>query len=345
MSNQEKYPNDRNLESVEDVFDDDLDVPTYRKLADSDAEQVKEPEQEVQSEQEVQTEPDAETTVMERPQYDAYAASGRSKPQVIKPESEPAAQYEDQPTTVFEPTEPEPATEFAEEPAPDFEPDPVAPVMAAPAYDDADQKTAVIAEPDPDFVEDNAEGVAVSDGEEEIDPRRGTTSLGLFLLRLGVGALLIMHGLTTLFGWANSGGVSALEADFANSGFKLASVLGIAIPTVQLIAGVLLVLGLATPLGAGLALALSAYLTMYEVATSSTGWNLLGADAAPVQLQLLLTAAALAIQFTGPGRIGVDFSRGWARRPLASSWIFCILGVAAAIVLWYFTSGSWPFMR
>lgn len=329
MSNQEKYPNNRNLENVEDGFDDDLDVPTYRKLADSEPVEPSAAPQE-----------DAETTIMERPQYDAYVAAGRSKPQVIKPE--------EQPTTAFEPAEPEPVfvsqPEAEPEPQPVSEPDPqseaalaAAPTTVAPAPDFAEPESTVVAEQDRDFVDEYEE--------DELDVRRGTTNFGLLILRLGVGALLILHGLTTLFGWANSGGVGALEADFANSGFRFASVMGIAIPTVQLIAGALLVLGLATPLGAGLALALSAYLTMFEVATSTTGWNLAGADAAPVQLQLLLTVAALALQFTGPGRIGIDFSRGWARRPLASSWIFCILGIAAAVVLWYFTSGSWPFMR
>lgn len=177
-----------------------------------------------------------------------------------------------------------------------------------------------------------------------LDPRRGTLDFGLLLLRLGVGGMLLMLGLATFFQFGGAPGIGALEAQFADNGYNFAGIIAVAIPTVQVIAGGLLVLGLATPLGAALALAISAFLTMFEVAVGDSGWNVLAAGAEPVRLHLALTAAALALQFTGPGRYGIDFSRGWARRPLASSWIFCILAIAAAVGLWYLVSGQLPFV-
>lgn len=204
-----------------------------------------------------------------------------------------------------------------------------APVVGTATADDPD---------DPDFRDDQR------DHERDLDPRRGTLDFGLLLLRLGVGGMLLMLGLATFFQFGGAPGIGTLEAQFAANGYNFAGVIAVAIPTVQVIAGGLLVLGLATPLGAALALAISAFLTMFEVAVGDSGWNVLAAGAEPVRLQLALTASALALQFTGPGRYGIDFSRGWARRPLASSWIFCILAIAAAIGLWYLTAGQLPFV-
>lgn len=190
---------------------------------------------------------------------------------------------------------------------------------------------------DPDFRDD--------DRGRDFDPRRGTLDFGLLLLRLGVGGMVLMLGLATFFQFGGAPGIGTLEAQFAANGYNFAGVIAVAIPTVQVIAGGLLVLGLATPLGAALALAISAFLTMFEVAVGDSGWNVLAAGAEPVRLQLVLTASALALQFTGPGRYGIDFSRGWARRPLASSWIFCFLAIAAAVALWYFSAGQLPFVN
>ena len=153
-----------------------------------------------------------------------------------------------------------------------------------------------------------------------------------------------MHGLATFFQFGGAPGLADLEATFADNNYAYAGIIAAVIPTVQIVAGGLLVLGLATPLGAALALAISAFVTMFEVATGNHGWNILAEGAELVRLQLALTVAALALQFTGPGSYGVDFSRGWARRPLASSWIFCLLAIAAAVGLWYLTSGTLPFV-
>ncbi|MFD5867314.1 DoxX family protein [Corynebacterium sp. NPDC060344] len=218
------------------------------------------------------------------------------------------------------------------------------------AYDHDHDRTSAAAAPvvgtadsdDRDFRDDDLD--RDHDRDRDLDPRRGTLDFGLLLLRLGVGGMLLMLGLATFFQFGGAPGIGALEAQFADNGYNLAGIIAIAIPTVQVIAGGLLVLGLATPLGAALALAISAFLTMFEVAVGDSGWNVLAVGAEPVRLHLALTAAALALQFTGPGRYGIDFSRGWARRPLASSWIFCILAVAAAVGLWYLVAGQLPFV-
>lgn len=456
VSDSEKYPNDRALENVEDGFDDDLDVPTYRKLAepmneetnrddsDNTATQVfpgvpeKRVAEELEADQENLTpeptaasetvaetevepssEPEPEVQDEPKKRYDAYAAAGRTAPQVISPagkpsprdeqaetESAPAADKESEVAPESEATEifEQPARservdsdEDFSQPTQAFSASEAAGASAAgatankseaqPAFDDEaeptyDSSRNSAAETqyfdESDFAEPaasrdtagaaGAAGVAgagvgaagataatttaAADDDEDTDfyddnepeHRRGTTDFGLLLLRLGLGALLLVHGLTTLLGWGNSGGTTALETQFSQNNFALGPVMATAIPTVQLIAGALLILGLATPLAAALALALSAYLSMFDVATSANGVNIVGQDSSSLQLQLLMTAMALGLQFTGPGRIGIDFGRGWARRPLASSWIFGILSIAAAIGLWWLTTGTLPFI-
>lgn len=463
VSDSEKYPNDRALENVEDGFDDDLDVPTYRKLAepmneetnrddsDNTATQIfpgvpekrveeeseaevdqenlppeaetdsgAEAEAETESETETVTEPspEPEPEVQEAPKkrYDAYAAAGRTAPQVISPAGKPSPQDEQVETELAPEADKESevapeseATEIFEQPARServdsdedfsqptqaFSASEAAAASAAgtaankseaqSAFDDEAESTYGSARnsaaetqyfDESDFAEPaasrdtaGAAGVAgagvgaagataatttaAADDDEDTDfyddnepeHRRGTTDFGLLLLRLGLGALLLVHGLTTLLGWGNSGGTTALETQFSQNNFALGPVMATAIPTVQLIAGALLILGLATPLAAALALALSAYLSMFDVATSANGVNIVGQDSSNLQLQLLMTAMALGLQFTGPGRIGIDFGRGWARRPLASSWIFGILSIAAAIGLWWLTTGTLPFV-
>lgn len=402
VSDSEKYPNDRALENV-DGLEDDLDVPTYRKLAEpmnddaqedaqvaarddeasaDEAESVDDsdntatqvfpgvptpehepetlaPTPEVEAAVEDEPEPAPKPEPAPRKRYDAYAAAGRVKPQVIKP----AAKQEPDP-------EPEPEPESEPEPEPALAPEPEAAateVFHEPELDEqgeyvdpdrdfseptqvgaAAAATEVIERPD--FAETTAEPTAAAPAEddfyddEEPEHRRGTTDFGLLLLRLGLGFLLLIHGLTTLLGWGGSGGTGALEAQFNSNNFALGAVMAVAIPTVQLIAATLLILGLAMPLGAGLALMLSAYLSMFEVATSAGGINIVGDGSSALQLQLLMTAMALGLQFTGPGQIGVDFSRGWARRPMASSWIFAVLAIAAAVALWWFTTSTLPFV-
>lgn len=53
-------------------------------------------------------------------------------------------------------------------------------------------------------------------------------------------------------------------------------------------------------------------------------------------------AIAIALQFTGPGFISFDVKRSWARRPLATSWIFVIVGIAVLVALWWFGAGVNP---
>lgn len=179
--------------------------------------------------------------------------------------------------------------------------------------------------------------------EDVPEHRRGTTDLGLLFLRVGVGGLLILHGLSTFFGFGGGPGLTQLQDHFISMGWSFAVVVAVALPAIEIIAGVLLVVGLATPLGAALALVATSFYMMAAASENTTGWNFLDGDNGGVlQLYLILTVAALAIQFTGPGMYGLDYSRTWSRRPLASSWIFVIVAVAVALGAWWLVTGTVP---
>ncbi|UIZ93005.1 DoxX family protein [Corynebacterium sp. CNCTC7651] len=169
--------------------------------------------------------------------------------------------------------------------------------------------------------------------------KRGTIDLGLLLLRLAFGGYLILAALTTFFRFGGSDGIAGLETAFA--AYPYANGLAIMVPTLQLAAGVFLVLGLLTPVAAAVAVAVTAFMALHAIVASGIGWNVLTWNPG-IWLPVLLFAIAVVLQFTGPGLYGVDGGRSWARRPLASSWIWLVVGLAIAGVVWWFGTGINP---
>ncbi|HEY4598298.1 DoxX family protein, partial [Corynebacterium sp.] len=175
---------------------------------------------------------------------------------------------------------------------------------------------------------------------EPVETRRGTQSLGLAILRIVAGAVLLISGLQTLFGFAGDPGISALESRL--SFFSGSGVLAVAIPAAEVIAGGLLILGLLTPFAAALAFVVSAFVATFHLSGHQGSLWPYGLN--PVIHQWALYALiSLSLIFTGPGGASLDRSRSWATRPLASSWIFALLGIAGFAALWLLTGGRNPF--
>ena len=104
--------------------------------------------------------------------------------------------------------------------------------------------------------------------------RRGTQHLGLLILRVGLGAVLVAHGLQKLFGWWGGQGLNGFKNALSDIGYQHADILTYCAAGGEIAAGVLLVLGLFTPLAAAGALA---YLIN----------SLLAGDVGPAQSQVL----------------------------------------------------------
>lgn len=173
----------------------------------------------------------------------------------------------------------------------------------------------------------------------EEETRRGTTDFGLFLMRLFLGAFLIIDSVAIFFRLGGNEGISGLESAFAD--YPYGSGLAVVVPTLELAAGVFLVLGLLTPIAALVAIAVTGFMALHAFITQSDGFNVF-AWTPETWVPVMLLAASLVVQFTGPGRYGIDASRGWAKRPLVSSWICALLGLAAAGLIWWFGTGINP---
>lgn len=172
-----------------------------------------------------------------------------------------------------------------------------------------------------------------------VDTRRGTIDLGLFLLRIALSAWLIIQATGTFFTLGSHEGIAGLESDFA--AYSQAHLLAIAVPSVQLAAGIFLLLGLLAPVAAMLAWIVTGFLVVHEIAQAQTGLNVFNWEET-LWVPVMAAVLALVVQFTGPGLYALDGARGWARRPLASSWLFMILGIAAVVAAWWLLAGTNP---
>lgn len=172
--------------------------------------------------------------------------------------------------------------------------------------------------------------------------RRGTQDLGLMLLRVGLGALLIAHGLQKAFGWWGGPGLGGFQDSLTGLGYQHANILTYVGTGAQIGAGVLLVLGLFTPLAAAAALAylLNALLASVSAAPGAGYFAFFLPEGHEYEITLIVLAAAIIL--TGPGRYGFDAGRGWARRPFIGSFAALVLGIGAGVAVWVLLNGANP---
>jgi putative oxidoreductase len=174
------------------------------------------------------------------------------------------------------------------------------------------------------------------------DDRRGTQDLGLLILRIAVGAVLIGHGLQKAFGLWGGPGLNGWEDSLGAMGFKYADILVYVTTGGQIAAGVLLVLGLFTPVAAAGALAYLVTGLLAEAMVAHEEARLASFLTDGYEYKLFMVSAVAAIILTGPGRYGFDAGRGWARRPFIGSFIALLLGVAVGVAAWVLLNGGNP---
>jgi putative oxidoreductase len=174
------------------------------------------------------------------------------------------------------------------------------------------------------------------------DERRGTQDLGLLLLRLAVGAILIGHGLQKALGLWGGPGLDGWGDSLSTMGFKYADILTYVTTVGQIAAGLLLVLGLFTPVAAAGALAYLVTGLLAEAMAAHEEARLAQFLSDGHEYRAFLACAVAALVLTGPGRYGFDAGRGWARRPFVGSFIGLVLGIGAGIALWVVLNGGNP---
>ena len=183
--------------------------------------------------------------------------------------------------------------------------------------------------------------VGVTDADRHHD-RRGTQDLGLLLLRVAVGVLLIGHGLQKVFGWWGGPGLGGFRDSLTEVGFRHADILSYVAAGGQIAAGVLLVIGLFTPIAAAGALGYLVTSVLAEATLAHEEARLSSFLTDGHEYQIVLVCAVAAIILVGPGRYGLDAGRGWARRPFVGSFAALLLGIGAGVAIWVLLNGTNP---
>ena len=146
-------------------------------------------------------------------------------------------------------------------------------------------------------------------------------SPGRLLTRLTIGATFFVHGTQKLFGWFGGYGPEGTGKFFESLGLRPGKQNALAAGTTEAGGGILIALGLATPLAAaGLS-------SVMITALRTVVWKD-GIKPATGEHEVLLAAAALALAETGPGSPSLDDAIGLERR--GSGWVLVALAVGAA---------------
>ena len=151
-----------------------------------------------------------------------------------------------------------------------------------------------------------------------------TMAAGLLILRAVVGTVLICHGTQKLFGWFSGHGLRNTAAFFEVLGYRPALLFAVIAGLSEAGAGVMLALGLLTPLAgaAVIGVMLNAAFSLSERGpwVINGGW----------EYTVVLATAGASLALTGPGQVSIDHALG-----LGSSTAWSIggvaLGVAAAL--------------
>jgi putative oxidoreductase len=165
----------------------------------------------------------------------------------------------------------------------------------------------------------------------------GGADIGVLVLRFVIGGLFFAHGAQKVLGMWGGLGIGATAENLRGYGFVAqADALSWALGVAEMAAGAFVVLGLLTPLAA-------AGLVAIKVVAVAVKWGAvpLYAAAAPdaLEVDLLLGGGALALLFTGAGRIALDRGRTWQRRPLPYAWLCLIIAVGIAAAVYFLLRG------
>lgn len=147
--------------------------------------------------------------------------------------------------------------------------------------------------------------------------------IGLLVLRLVFGALFIGHGTQKLFGWFGGHGPAGTAGWLRKMGFRPARPLAVLNGMAEAGGGLLLAVGLLTPLGAA---AIVGVMTAATIAVHMQNgiWNQNGG----VELTVTNIAIAQALAFVGPGAYSLDSAFGL---DLNGTWFgLAALGLGAA---------------
>lgn len=153
-----------------------------------------------------------------------------------------------------------------------------------------------------------------------------STDIALLTLRVVVGALIVGHGVGNLFGWFGGFGLNGTGAIFHRLGFRpgrrYAGVAGLT----ELGAGILLGIGLGTPLAAAGLIGLMVT-TIFSAHRGKGPWYFNGGW----EYNVTLLSVGNALAFAGPGWLSVDHSIGFDDGRIGWGIAALTLGLASGV--------------
>lgn len=153
-------------------------------------------------------------------------------------------------------------------------------------------------------------------------PQVTASDLGLLILRLVVGLTFAAHGAQKAFGWWSGPGFAGWRIRMEPMGLRPALFWALVSTAVELVGGVLLAVGVLTPLAAA-GLVGQSVVMIGLVHLPKGFWNARGG----LEFPLSLAAGVAAIAGTGPGAASLDATLG-----VAYSDVVRLLLLAAAIL-------------
>jgi putative oxidoreductase len=152
---------------------------------------------------------------------------------------------------------------------------------------------------------------------------------GLFFIRAALGLLLFAHGAQKLFGWWGGHGLEATGGFFHSLGHRPGRQMAALAGGSEAVGGVLLFLGLLTPLGAAAIIG-----TMAVAAISVHKDNGIWATNGGYELPMVYGVVAAGLAFTGPGSFSIDNGLGINLAGFGWGLLALVLGgIGAAIQL------------
>lgn len=174
------------------------------------------------------------------------------------------------------------------------------------------------------------------DLEDELPATRYHVGLdfGLLVLRIAVGGTMLLYGLHK-FGMFGGPGLNEMPQAIEAAGFtSQTKLLAWALAIGQVGGGGLLLIGLLTPIAAAAVLSITATGTyLARDIGYFPAWAAENLQTPGYAFPLMVGAGALALLFTGPGRISLDVAFPWRKRPLAYGFIGILLAAAAVVLV------------
>jgi putative oxidoreductase len=152
--------------------------------------------------------------------------------------------------------------------------------------------------------------------------------VGLLVLRIVIGAFFIGHGCQKLFGWFGGHGLPATGGAFEGMGLRPGRTMAATAGLAELTGGLLLALGLATPLAAALLIA-TMTLAIAIVHWRHGPWIAEGGW----EYNAVLIAAVFAVTAIGPGKYSLDRALDWDLAGVDWALIALGAGVVGALVV------------